>query len=81
MERPHNSTHAHSTASTAPNDSLFMRVPVHSPWLPGNIDVAQTILIILTMAGLFPDRPCTLGILMSYLTHATNIFSSFQLYT
>ena len=34
------------------------RIPVHSPWLPGYIDVAQTILVILTMAGLFPDRPC-----------------------
>ena len=30
---------------------------VHSPWLPGYINVAQTILIILTMAGLFLDRP------------------------
>ena len=35
-----------------------MRIPVHSPWLPGYINVAQTILVILTMAGLFPDRPC-----------------------
>ena len=44
-----------------------MCIPVHSPWLPSYIDVAQTILIIilylkcnnitLTMAGLFPDRP------------------------
>ena len=34
-----------------------MRVPVHSPWLPGHIDVTQTILITLTMAALFPDRP------------------------
>ena len=34
-----------------------MRVPIHSPWLPGYIDVMQTILIILTMAGLFLDRP------------------------
>ena len=29
-----------------------MRIPVHSPWLPGYID---TILVIFTMAGLFPD--------------------------
>ena len=38
-----------------------MRIPVHSPWLPGYIEVTQTILIILTMARLFPDRPriCT----------------------
>ena len=34
-----------------------MRIPVHSPWLLGYIDVMQAILIILTMAGLFPDRP------------------------
>ena len=36
-----------------------MCIPVHSPWLPGSIDVMQTLLIILTMAGLFPDRPRT----------------------
>ena len=34
-----------------------MHMPVHSPWLPGYIDVAQAILFILTMAGLFLDRP------------------------
>ena len=34
-----------------------MRTPVHSPWLPGYMDATQTILIILTMAGLFLDRP------------------------
>ena len=28
-----------------------------SPWLPGYIDVVQTVLIILTMAGLFLVRP------------------------
>ena len=33
-------------------------IPVHSPWLPGYINVMQTILVILTMAGLFLDRPC-----------------------
>ena len=31
-------------------------IPVHSPWLPGYTDVTQTILVILTMAGL-PDIP------------------------
>ena len=31
--------------------------PVHSPWLLVCINVVQTILIISTMAGLFPDRP------------------------
>ena len=35
-----------------------MHIPVHSPWLPGYINVAQTILVISTMAGLLPDRPC-----------------------
>ena len=35
-----------------------MCILVTSPWLPGYMDVTQTILIILTMAGLFPDRPC-----------------------
>ena len=34
-----------------------MRISVHSPWLPGYINAAQTILFISTMAGLFPDRP------------------------
>ena len=34
-----------------------MFIPVHSSWLPGYMDVTQTILIVLTMAGLFPDRP------------------------
>ena len=33
-----------------------MCIPVHSPWLPGYIDV-QIVLVILTMAGLFLDRP------------------------
>ena len=35
-------THAHSS---------------HCPWLPVHINVMQTVLIILTMVGLFPDRP------------------------
>ena len=34
-----------------------MHIPVHSPWLPGYIDVMQIILAILTTAGLFLDRP------------------------
>ena len=34
-----------------------MCIPVHSLWLPGYINVIQTVLI-LTMSGLFPDRPC-----------------------
>ena len=38
-----------------------MCIPVHAPWLPGYIDVAQTILIILTMVGHFPDRSLALS--------------------
>ena len=34
-----------------------MLIPVHSLWLPRYINVAQTLLIILIMAGLFLDRP------------------------
>ena len=30
-----------------------MCIPVHSPWLPGYIDVVQTIIVVLTMVGLF----------------------------
>ena len=38
--------------------SLFIHaLSVCTPWLSGYIHVAQTILITLTMAGLFPDRP------------------------
>ena len=33
-------------------------IPVHSPWLQGYSYVVQTVLIVLTMAGLFPDRTC-----------------------
>ena len=35
-----------------------MHIPVHSPWLPGYIGVLWTVLIILTVAGLFLDSPC-----------------------
>ena len=34
-----------------------MHIPVHSPWPPGYMDVAQAVLTILAMAALFPDRP------------------------
>ena len=34
-----------------------MRIPVPSAWLPGDVGVVQTVLCILTMAGLLPDRP------------------------
>ena len=36
-----------------------MHIPVHSSWLPGYINVAPTVLVILTMDGLFPDRSHT----------------------
>ena len=62
---------------------------VHSPWLPGYIDVAQTILIISTMAGLLPDRLHTLvvkdlvlsskAILFYYSYYSSYIFSWFFL--
>ena len=42
---------------SAVKSSLFTHAhPVQSPWLPGYIDVTWTILVTLTMAGLFPDR-------------------------
>ena len=59
---PH-STHAHSMASTPPltstvKSSLFMHVHSSPLFLPDSyIDAMQTILIILTTVGLFPDRP------------------------
>ena len=34
-----------------------MHIPVHSPWLPGFIDVSQNVLIVLIMALIFPGRP------------------------
>ena len=34
-----------------------MHIPFHFLWLSGYMDVMQTLLIILTMAGLFLDRP------------------------
>ena len=38
--------------------SLFTHAfPVHSPWLPGYINVTQTFLVMLIMAGVFSERP------------------------
>ena len=34
-----------------------MCIPVHSSWLPGYMDVTKTILIILTIVGVFLERP------------------------
>ena len=35
-----------------------MHIPVHFSWLPGYINIAQAVLIILATAGLFLDSPC-----------------------
>ena len=43
-----------------------VHIPVHSPWLPGYIDVVQTVLVILIVAGLFPDRTRVLDPLSHY---------------
>ena len=49
-----------------------MQIPGHSHWLPGYMDVTQTVLVILTIAGLFPDRPCILKwISMKQLSYTT----------
>ena len=34
-----------------------LHIPVHCPWLPGYMDVTQTILVLLTMAGIFSNSP------------------------
>ena len=46
-----------------------MHIPVHSPWLPVCINVVRTVLIILTMGGLFPDRPHIYNITCHMYTH------------
>ena len=58
---PH-STQAHSMVSTTATVQYSyhcsrMCIPVLSPWLLGYLDVVQTGLIIVMMAGPFPDRP------------------------
>ena len=50
-----------------------MCIPVHNPWLPGYTDVIQTILIILTVAVLCPDRPC-ISRIWAFLTFSTGSF-------
>ena len=48
--------HPHWLVHSSLKSSLFTCIPVQSPWLPGYLSVLQTILLILTMAGLFPQR-------------------------
>ena len=38
-------------------DNLLQNCTLQSVQLPGYIDVTQTVFVILTMAGIFPDRP------------------------
>ena len=60
---------------------LCMHIPVHSPWLPGYINVVQTILVILTMAVLFPDRPLKIfkdTVQMPSPEVSTNVISLFH---
>ena len=60
-----------------------MQIPVHSPWLPGYTGIMQTILVLLTMAGLFLDRPhiyiFPLMINRLKIIHCSNINKSKQL--
>ena len=52
-----NGIHCPLLTSTVKLLSARRHMPVHSPWLPGYIDVAQTVLVTLTMAGLCLDIP------------------------
>ena len=49
----------------------LMCIPVHSPWLPGSI-ISHKQFIILTMAGLFPDRPHHITIWKMGMTSTRN---------
>ena len=44
-----------------------VHILVHTPWLPGYVDVAQTVLVILTMVWLFPDRPCITDVFIYWI--------------
>ena len=62
-----------------------MHIPVHPPWLPGYIDTVETVLVILTMAGVFLDRPCIVTPIylprdfftMQVLAASSHVFRSF----
>ena len=51
-----------------------MCIPVHAPWLPGCINVLHTVLVTLTMSGLFLDRPCHL-LNLQYVHSCTAFYS------
>ena len=54
-----------------------MPIPVHSPWLPGYIDVMQTVLVMLTKAGqLYPDNAPTCVSHLVQFFHETSNHSS-----
>ena len=45
----------------------LMSIPVHSPWLPGYVNVVLTVLFILTITGIFVDKPhFIISVLFSY---------------
>ena len=50
-----------SLTSTVKSSLFTYAHSSHSPWLPGYIGVTQTVLVILTTAGLFTDRPLISG--------------------
>ena len=56
-----------------------MRRPVHALWLPGYIDVTQTILVILTMAGHFSDRSHLIHTQMLYIRCSLKCFFNYIL--
>ena len=54
-----------------------IRVPVHSLWLPGYIVITQTVLVMLTMAGLFPDRSRIYICIYVYMYIYTHIYTHY----
>ena len=52
-----------------------MCTPVHFPWLPGYTDVMQSILIILTMVGLFSDSLSIADIYQDLISVLTSVRS------
>ena len=53
---PNSVYHPHWLVQWSHHCSLIC-IPVHSPWLSVYIDVVQSILVILTISGLFPHKP------------------------